>query len=828
MANQDQLVRTELHYSSQDELNIIEAELFNAGTGVPVFYDGMIETTIPLSTILALKEKHILMDFPEGVLPQEEDENLESFRENEPLIRETDMPPSSWLSAFKEKAAASYIDPITNTIKKRKDPGPEIENDFESFPSSGDDGGEVAVLTREEEKEDTITAGLYIVRLKGPLNTQFRNALKENNISLTSYTEGNQLYCYKCFLDQSQYNFLAAQESVAAVTAFELEQKLTNNLVQELSAAAESGLESFAIKEFEIALSDEKYREQIVTLINASGQGTVTEAGANIVRLQTDPESPLLAVLAASPYVICVSPYQPADFFCDVSRTILGIDFKDAANSLTGQDETVCIIDSGVDINHPDIKPQLKAAVNFKQGVVVDQAGHGTHVAGIICGNGAASATKPVKITGVAPGVQLVSVGIRRADGNLELPPDMKDLFDIGKAQGAKIFNISLGRKVNSQYHLGSLSVDQFIYDNPEILVVVAAGNEGNASQGTLEYATLGSPATAKNALTVGAISGKRTQPVIKLTWGARYPANFPKPPQSVYPMMSAGEEPALTSSSGPSDYNSIKPEVVAPGTFILSAKASTVPALTTSPEYFDESYTFKTGTSMAAPFVTGMAALLREFLRKVHNCTNPSSALLKAIIVGCAHKINNSRAAFADNSVEVIGFPDFDQGFGLVNLDKLINARTAALNFRDIYNDNKTDALESRAEPGGTVKSKRDYNFTVPDNAGDISITLTWIDEAAKGIQNNLQLALQPKGGDWILGNMEHMYQKDARFGSLSKVFNQLMDKNNNTEKILLTNAAPGKYKLRVMAQNTLAPQGYSLAVIGNVTEFEESKSAF
>lgn len=823
MANNEQLVKAELHYTSPEDLAVIKDELQKAGVNTAAEYDGMIEATLPLSSVLSLSEKNILMDFPEGIR-QPETGGLESFTEDKVSGARAIQPSSAWLSAFKEKAASSYIDPITNTIKNRNEAGA-IENDFESFPAN--DGGGLEVMVREEEREETALTGLYIVRLHKPLDTRFRNALKEKKITLASYTEGSQLYCYKSFLDAQQYKFLDGHEAVAAVSAFGIEQKLSNNFVKELSTEAESGLESIQLKEFEIALSDEQYREQITALINNSGQGTVTDAGAAIIRFQTNPESALLAALAGSPYVISVSPYRPADLFCDVSRAVLGIDFKNPANAFTGKDETVCIIDSGVDTNHPDIKPQLKAALNFKQGVVVDQAGHGTHVAGIICGNGAASENKDVKITGVAPGVKLVSVGIRRADGNLELPPDMKDLFEVGKKEEAIIFNLSLGRKVNSQYHLGSLSVDQFIYDNPEILVVVAAGNEGNAAQGILEYGTLGSPATAKNALTVGAISGVRTKPEIKFSWGARYPASFPKPPQSKYPMMHADEETALTSSSGPSDYNSIKPEVVAPGTFILAAKASGVSILPTSAEYYDEHYTFKTGTSMAAPFVTGMAALLREYLRKEHNCTNPSAALLKAIIVGAAHKINNSRTGFADNSLEVIGFPDFDQGFGLVNLDKLINAKTAALNFRDIYND-KPEALESRADPGGTVKSKRDYKFIVPDNAGLISITLTWTDEAAKGIQNNLQLALQPAGKNWVLGNNEHLYQKDARFGSLNKVFGQLMDKNNNTEKIVLTDPAPGKYTLRVMAQNTLSPQGYSLAIIGNITGFTESKSAF
>ncbi|MNY62700.1 hypothetical protein D3C86_1995680 [compost metagenome] len=67
----------------------------------------------------------------------------------------------------------------------------------------------------------------------------------------------------------------------------------------------------------------------------------------------------------------------------------------------------------------------------------------------------------------------------------------------------------------------------------------------------------------------------------------------------------------------------------------------------------------------------------------------------------------------------------------------------------------------------------------------------------------------------------MEHNYKKDPLFDTLFDL--KPLDKNNNTEKVWIKDPLPGKYLIRITAQNTLSKQGYSLAVLGNGTGFTE-----
>ena len=824
MPTDNQFIRTELRYSGEEELKIIKDELSLSGAITIGEYDGMVEADLPVSSLEVLKKKHILMDFPsQKGLPENESAELQEITTAEQKT-ERSVVQSDWIFNFKKKSTRSYIDKKTNKLKTKgqsAEPGTGDDGDNvrESFPEISD--GELETITipenKSEEIPETAEEGLYIVIFNGPLNSAWRSAFNTHGIKLSSLFDAQNEYSYQAFLTKEQYDYLSVQDIIVSVRKFELEKKLTEPLIKDLSAA-DNQFESFTpLKKFDIVLADEKYLGKISETISTSGEATIIDSGLNIIRIETNPESPLLAALAGSPYISSLALYEPPTLYCDVCRKTVGLEYPDTATVFFGDAEIVGVIDSGIDQIHSDLKKRIKAALQYGSGVTNDQAGHGTHVAGIICGDGTASGGK---IKGMAPKAEVVSLGIVNSKGELDLPVDIGRLLKIVADNGAKIINLSLGRKVSGDYQLGSFSVDKYVYENPEILVVVAAGNEGNAVNGKLAYKTVGAPATAKNVLTVGAATGRRTTPAINQTWGNLKPANFPLPPLNTVKLISLLDHPALGSSTGPTDFDSIKPEVIAPGTYILAAKATASNVSTSSSEFFDNNYTFKTGTSMATPVVTGIAALVREYLRTIHNYAAPSSSLLKAIIIGSSYKIDNNRAAPDDESLTKVGFPDFDQGFGLVNLSKLLNERTIGLTYADIFNTNEK-ALESRAPLGGLVKSSREYTFEITNSNQELSITLTWIDPPAKGVQNNLQLSVKPPSNEWKLGNMEHLYKKDATFDTLFDL--KPLDKYNNTEKVVLKDPAPGKYLVRITAQNTLSKQGYSLAILGNISGFTE-----
>src|SRR5262249_9788278 len=144
-----------------------------------------------------------------------------------------------------------------------------------------------------------------------------------------------------------------------------------------------------------------------------------------------------------------------------------------------------------------------------------------------------------------------------------------------------------------------------------------------------------GSPATAKNALTVGASRSDRTSGGLSnFTWGQAWANHFPDAPIAGEKVSGDPESMAAFSSRGPSDDRRIKPDVVAPGTNIVSTKASMAPIRNFwGPVQNSTNYAYMGGTSMATPIVTGCCALVRQYYRQNGNA-EPSAALLRATIV--------------------------------------------------------------------------------------------------------------------------------------------------------------------------------------------------
>ena len=322
-----------------------------------------------------------------------------------------------------------------------------------------------------------------------------------------------------------------------------------------------------------------------------------------------------LAKLEKDPDVLYVTPDRKVSLKSDYESFIPAVE-ADVASQQYGLDGTgigVAVIDSGI-ADHADFHTATGSRVvhseNFVAGQTstVDAYGHGTHVSGIIGGNGAASATGTgyaSQIVGMAPNVNLIN--LRVLDGN-GAGTDSQVIAAIQRAIALKtqynirIINLSLGRPVFESYTLDPL--DQAVEQAwaAGIVVVVAAGNDGrDNSQGTHGFATIGSPGNDPAVITVGATRTMGT------------------PTRN-------DDAIASYSSKGPTLLDHIvKPDVVAPGNRIgsLLVKNSTLdvefPALQIAPtgtcattscpsEYFRLS-----GTSMATPVVSGAVALMLQ-----------------------------------------------------------------------------------------------------------------------------------------------------------------------------------------------------------------------
>jgi subtilisin family serine protease len=222
----------------------------------------------------------------------------------------------------------------------------------------------------------------------------------------------------------------------------------------------------------------------------------------------------------------------------------------------------VAVVDTGIDREHPDFAGRIVTGSSFVGGDYSDDNGHGTHVAGIIAGSGA-------KYRGVAPEAMLYIAKVLDRNGSGSMSGVMAGV-EWAVEQGVRVINLSLGGSGSSDGQ-DALSLTCNAAVAHDIVVCVAAGNAGPGSR------TIGSPGAAADVITIGAVD--RSDRV----------ADF--------------------SSRGPTADGRTKPDVCLPGVGIVSARA----AGTSMGEPVDELYTAASGTSMATPHATGVAALLRQ-----------------------------------------------------------------------------------------------------------------------------------------------------------------------------------------------------------------------
>jgi len=318
----------------------------------------------------------------------------------------------------------------------------------------------------------------------------------------------------------------------------------------------------------------------------------------------------LLKQLAAHPSVFSVHYDRPVAHFN--YRTSLAVGTRPVRDllGLTGAGVTVAVVDSGIASWHDDLTnrsstlypygdQRIAGFVDFVNGRLLpyDDSGHGTHVAGIIAGNGFDSNDQKA---GAAPGASLVALKVLDANGGGSISSVIAALDWVlanHRAYNIRVVNLSVGAAVSESYWTDPLTLAAKRLVDDGVVVVAAAGNFGQNDLGLPQYGGITAPANAPWVLTVGASSTQGT------------PARN-------------DDIVAGFSSRGPTYLDwTAKPDLVAPGTgtvsllapgstFAASKSMFALPGTVPTPSL---PYLALSGTSMAAPVVSGTIALMLQ-----------------------------------------------------------------------------------------------------------------------------------------------------------------------------------------------------------------------
>lgn len=641
----------------------------------------------------------------------------------------------------------------------------------------------------------------YLVQLAGPLLERWRNELAGAGVTLLEHVPRNS---YKALLSIAQLPAVRALPFVTAVRHYGRED--TGVVVRPGTAPLPSG--ALDLRPFDIRLQPDAKPQEVLQWIGAH-ELTLAGAKGRKIRVIAPVDSPLLDELASLPDVERVEEYIAPKLHNDVARELLGIDppaGQAGGMGLTGQGQIVAVADTGLDDQHPDFAGRIAGVVALgRPNDSSDPHGHGTHVAGSVLGDGAASGGK---FRGAAPAARLFFQSLLDGSGGLGgLPFDLADLFLEAHQAGARIHNNSWGAATQSMYTLNSAEVDEFVSTHRDMLIVISAGNEGTAAKplksqkGFVDWLSIGSPASAKNALVVGASRSRRNganEGFAGLTYGGAWPNDFPDPPIGADNISGNPEAMAAFSSRGPCDDRRIKPDLVAPGTDIASGKSSRAPLRNFwGPVAGHPQYAYMGGTSMSAPLVAGCAALVREYFvsQRAHD---PSAALLKAALLNSTRRLTAADAT-ADHGM----LPNYHQGFGCLHLPSGIpHAARPALKLE--FLDPWKDPAEQFSRSGQRFR----HQVSVAGGA-DLRICLAWTDAPDRGLQNSLVLLVQH-----LQSNQKWVANADVPLAIASP------DPDNNVQLVRIDQPLAGDYLIQISARNLLKPdQDYALVVAGELS---------
>lgn len=609
-------------------------------------------------------------------------------------------------------------------------------------------------------------SGLFLVQFESPLQPAERSELQTLGIELLKYVPDD---AFIARFQNISLNEIRALPFVEWIGPYGPEHKLHRALQsKQVQAAART---ASAMMNVSVVLAPRLSAGEIANAIKpfASIQQQTTLHFGTVLRGKISAAQ--LDALAKSDAVLWIEPAPNIKLYDEVSSDIVageGPPGQLYTQSLgyDGNGVAVAVADSGLnngdaETMHPDL---FGRATNFfYYGSLTDAAdehGHGTHVAGIIAGDAATGETDEngyLYGLGVAPGANIIAQRIFDGVGNYEAPPSYETLTRDAKRAGADIGSNSWGDDTQGRYDVSAMEFDALVRDADALafgdqpyILEFSAGNAGPGAQ------TIGSPAMAKNVIATGASESAREDLFI-YSDGPDAMADF--------------------SSRGPCEDGRIKPDVVAPGTWIASLKSeSATDENAWSP--IDDWYFYMGGTSQAGPHVSGAAAVFVQYYRGTVTNTTPSPALVKAALINSAVDM--------DDASGTDPIPNMDEGWGRVDLTQLIGS-TRRYDFVDQTALLQTDQTYER-------------RVIVADSDDSLKITLAYTDVpgfpgAIPALVNDLDLEVVAPDGTTYRGNQFDDGESIPNAPNADRV--------NNVEAVHLAEPLPGEYIVRVRAHN-------------------------
>ncbi len=643
-------------------------------------------------------------------------------------------------------------------------------------------GAEKRILLRNETietgstKRQTLRAagitqpvsGLYLIQLADDLPADWREQLSGLNVSLLRPVPED------AFVVELKGTLLSGVEAlpfVHWVGEYKREHKTHTGLRALLKDAPDQRLRVTAVlspqaSSAETAIAQRRFA--FLTRYSKTASGRILEGEISGRRLRG---------LIDSKAVLWVEPAPRPRLFDALAAQIIGGEGENmgvAVHDLgfDGEGVTVAVADSGLNLGegepmHPDLEGRVDAFFHYGNLIdASDEHSHGTHVAGIIAGDGAAGETDEngyLYGLGIAPKAHIVAQRMFDGLGNYEAPESMARLTTDAVRAGAEIGSNSWGEDTQGRYDVFAMEFDALVRDaDPETpgdqpyILEFSAGNAGPNER------TIGSPAVAKNVIATGASQNERYDFLIYA--GMESIADF--------------------SSRGPCEDGRIKPDLAAPGTWIASLQSQGAGDenawLPISPLY-----QFQGGTSQAGPQVSGAAAVFVQYYRETHGGQTPSPALVKAALINSAIDMDNTVSPAEGGTTYV---PNMDEGWGRVDLTELIGS-DRTFDFTD-----QTNPL-----PNGQTFEKR---LVLAGGDLPLKVTLAYTDvpgfpPAIPALVNDLDLEVISPSGLVYRGNQFLEGESVPNTGSSDSI--------NNVEGVHIALPEAGEYVVRVIGKKVL-----------------------